>query len=69
MIQFNEHYVVDKQGSRMGVLLDLEDYRKLLAELEDLESIRAYDMARASVDEIVPFEQAVAEIEGKRRLR
>ena len=67
MIQLKEHYVVDKQGSRIGVLLDLEDYRKLLTELEELESIRAYDMAKASGDECVPFEQAVAEIEGERR--
>ena len=58
-----ERYVVDEKGNRMGVLLDLEDYRKLLEALEELESIRAYDDAKASGDEAIPFEQAVAEIE------
>jgi hypothetical protein len=35
----------------------------LLEELEELESIRAYDRAKAQADEVIPFEQAVAEIE------
>lgn len=45
---------------------DLETYHKLLAELEELESIRAYDAAKASGEKAIPFEQAVAEIERKR---
>jgi hypothetical protein len=35
--------------------------------LEELESIRAYDAAKASGDEVIPFEQAVTEIERERR--
>ena len=34
--------------------------------LEELESIRAFDAAKASDDETIPFEQAVAEIERNR---
>jgi hypothetical protein len=66
MITFKERYVVDAKGNRVGVLLDIAAYRELLAELEELESIRAYDAAKASGDEAVPFEQAVAEIEQNR---
>lgn len=51
----------------IGVVLDIADYRKLLEELEELESIRAYDAAKASGDEAIPLEQAVAEIEQNRR--
>lgn len=58
-----ERYVVDENGSRVGVLLNVDDYRRLLEELEELESIRAYDVAKASKDEVIPFEQALAEIE------
>jgi len=43
--------------------LDLEDYHRLL---EELESIRVYDAAKASGDEAIPFERAVAEIESER---
>jgi len=60
----NEGYVVDEDGARVGVILPIEDYRKLL---EELESIRAYDAAKSSGDEVVPFEQAVREIEQNRQ--
>lgn len=67
MGKFKENYVVDEQGNLIGVVLDIADYRKLLEELEELESIRAYDAAKASGDEAIPFEQAVAEIEQNRQ--
>ena len=66
MIAIKERYVVDENGARVGVLLDAEDYRRLLEELEELESIRAYDAAKAAGDEVIPFEQAVMEIEQRR---
>jgi hypothetical protein len=49
------------------VVLDIRDYHRLIAELEELESIRAYDAAKASGDEAVPFAQAVAEIERSKK--
>jgi len=67
MIGTKERYVVDENGSRVGVILGVDDYRRLLEELEELESIRAYDAAKASEDEAIPFEQAVAELERARR--
>jgi PHD/YefM family antitoxin component YafN of YafNO toxin-antitoxin module len=63
----NEKYVVNEHGERVGVLLDWENYRALLEELEELESIRAYDAAKASGDESIPFEKAMEEIENKRQ--
>ncbi len=67
MGKFKENYVIDEQGNPIGVVLDIADYRKLLEELEELESIRAFDAAKASGDEAIPFEQAVAEIEQNRQ--
>ena len=67
MTTTKERYVVDEQGNRIAVLLDLEDYERLLEELEELESIRAYDAATASGEQPVPFEQAIAEIEQQRQ--
>jgi hypothetical protein len=57
---------VDENGQRIGVLLDIEDYQRLLEELEELEAIRAYDAAKASGDEVLPLEQALADIEKDR---
>ena len=66
MIKFKENYVIDEQGNPIGVVLDIADYRKLLEELEELESIRAYDAAKASGDKEITFEQAISEIEHNR---
>lgn len=57
-----EHFVIDENGTRTAVLIDVEYYQKLLDALEELESIRAYDEAKESGDEIVSFDQAVQEI-------
>jgi hypothetical protein len=53
--------VVDENGNRVGVFLNIDDYTRLVEALEELESIRAYDAAKESGDEAIPFEQAVRE--------
>lgn len=60
-----ERYLVDEKGKRVGVLLDPKVYQRILAALEELESIRAYDAAKKSREKAIPFEQAVAAIERK----
>jgi len=60
-------YIVDEKGERVGVLLDMDEYRNVLAELEELESLRAFDAAKASKDEALPFDQAIREIEQDRK--
>ena len=54
-------------SNRIGVLLNIEDYQKLLADVEELESIRAFDEAKASGEKPIPFERAVAEIEARQK--
>ena len=61
-----ERYVIDENGTRTAVLIDVEYYQKLLNALEELESIRSYDEAKESDDEAVPFEQVVHVIETQR---
>jgi len=39
-------YVTNRRGQKVGVVLDIEDFKKMLADIEELESIRAYDAAR-----------------------
>ena len=62
MSETRERYIVDENGARIAVLLDLEYYERLLDALEELESIHAYDAAKSSDDEAIPFEQAVREL-------
>lgn len=56
-------YLIDDDGNRVAVLLEIELYRALVEAAEELDAIRAYDAAKASDDEAIPFEQAIAEIE------
>jgi PHD/YefM family antitoxin component YafN of YafNO toxin-antitoxin module len=48
MSKFKENFVIDEKGKPIGVILDIAQYRKLLEEIEELESIRAYDAAKAT---------------------
>ena len=63
----NGRYVVDENGKRVAILLDIKEYERMIEELEELEDIRAYDEVVAELergeDELIPFDQAVREIE------
>ncbi len=63
-------YVTDENGKRVEVILPVEEYERLVEELEDLEDVRIYDEAKAEIEregsEPIPLEQAMREIrEGK----
>ena len=62
-----EQYVVDQNGNRTAVLVDVNYYQELRAALDEIESIRAFDEAKASGDEVIPFAQATEEIERQRQ--
>ena len=63
MITLHEQYVVTAEGHKLSVVLPVEEFRRLLDELEELESIRAYDAAKAAGDEAVPLDQAIRELD------
>lgn len=67
MIKINEKFLVNQSGKKVGVFMDIKAYRELLYELEELDEIRAYDVAKASSDERIPFDQAIKEIEKNHR--
>ncbi len=56
-------YLVDDDGNQVAVLVDIARYRALVEAAEQLSEIHAYDVAKASGEETIPFEQAIAEIE------
>jgi hypothetical protein len=61
------HFLTNEKGEKIAVVISIEEYQKLLEELEDLEDIRAYDEAKASRETPVPFDEAVARIERNRK--
>jgi len=62
----SEQFIVDADGNRNAVLLDMERYTELLEAQEELESIRAYDRAKLDEETPIPFAQAIREIEESR---
>lgn len=66
----NIQYVTDKDGKRVGVILGIEEFERIMEELEELEDARAAEEARREIesgeDEFIPWEQAKREIEEER---
>ena len=61
-----QQFIEDSQGHRIAVLLPIDQYNKMIEQLEVMEDIKSYDAAEASGDEIIPFDQAIDEIEENR---
>jgi hypothetical protein len=60
-------YLVDADGKRIAVVLDMAEHERLLDPLDELEDIRAYDEAKAAGDEFIPLGQALAAIDHARQ--
>lgn len=59
-------FVVNARGEKVAVVMSIEEYERILEELEDLDAIREFEEAKASGEAPVPFEEAVARIERNR---
>ncbi|MFM7190904.1 MAG: hypothetical protein ACKN9E_00590 [Microcystaceae cyanobacterium] len=64
-MQLKQKYITDEQGNPIGILLEIEEYRRLLKDSKELNAIRAYDLAL--FDDEISFEEAIAEIENNRQ--
>jgi hypothetical protein len=67
MERVSERFLTNKKGRRISVVLNMKEYKKILEELEELESIRAYDAAKKEKSEMIPLERALGEIERSRK--
>jgi len=63
MEQAREQYVVDTEGNPVAVIVDIQFYRRLLDAWEELEAIQAYDLAKASGEQLIPLEEALRRME------
>lgn len=62
MVPLHPEFLLDDAQKPKSVVLPIAEWEAVLAELEELEDIRAYDAAKSSAGESIPFEQAVREI-------
>jgi len=63
-------YMVDENGKRVGVFLEIEEYERLREIEDELEDIRRFDTAMDGIDrgeaDFLPWEEARQEIEAER---
>ena len=60
-------FLIDEKGQRIAVVLDIADYEKMLEELEEREDVRACDELKTSGEDVIPLEQAIEEIERRKK--
>ncbi|MDF3819601.1 hypothetical protein P3G55_06805 [Leptospira sp. 96542] len=61
-LESKHNYLVDEEGNRVAVVLDIATYKKFLEESEELASISGYDEGVLEIDQAIPFELALKEI-------
>lgn len=55
-------FVTDDKGQQSGVFLTMKQYKKLMADLEELDEIRAYDRAKKQKKSSRSFSDFVQEL-------
>ena len=63
MATFHPQYVVDEKQQPQAVILPVAEWEQIIEELDAIDDIRAYDEAKAGLQDAVAFEQAVRDIE------
>lgn len=56
-MKLQPQYVVDNQGNRLGVLLRLEEYQRLVGALEDQLDAADLEEAVRAHDDFVPYDE------------
>ncbi len=62
MLEFHPEYIIDKNSHKKSVVIPLAEWQKIMDAMDELDDIRAYDLALSKNDGIILFEQAVNEI-------
>lgn len=56
-------FVTDDHGNKVAIILPIEEYNKMVNDLEELEDIKCYDKAKLGKQEFIDARQAFKEIE------
>lgn len=63
MTEVHPQFVVDDNENRKAVVLSIDEWRRIVEELEELDDIRAYDEAKEGSQDSVALEQALQELD------
>ena len=60
-------FITDSKGKKIAVILPIEDYNKMIEDLEDIDDVRLYDEVKQLNEPSIPIEEAFTLIESKRK--
>jgi len=63
MIALHPEYIIDQKKRKKSVIIPFDEWEKLMYDIEELEDIRSYDIAKSDNDKTISFEEAVKELE------
>ena len=63
----NTQYITNKKGKKISVVLPIRQYEKILQELDELSTVKAYDKAKSSKLKFIAAEDAFEYIKKKRK--
>ena len=66
-MSISEQVVLNKKGKPVAVQIPMNQYKKLLGLAEEMEDIKAYDMAMKRKHHFIPFDKAIKELKAKRK--
>lgn len=59
-------FIKDETGKKLAVILPMEQYEKMLEDIEELEDIRLYDEVKARNESSVTLEEYMAKRQGNK---
>jgi hypothetical protein len=60
-------YITDEKGNKISVVIPINEYRKIIEDLDEFEDVRLYDEAKESGEPSIPIDEAFKIIEAKRK--
>ncbi len=60
-------FLTDNHGKKLGVLLPIKEYSRMLEELEELEDIKLYDEVKVLNEPSIPVKEAFKRLDAKRK--
>ena len=63
MLAIHPEYVIDERLNKKAVIVPFIEWEKILDILEEFDDIKAYDSAKKIQEELLPFDEALNEIE------
>lgn len=57
MRTIKQQYIEDSKGQKVAIILPIDEYHKMLEQIEELEDIKLYDQVKSVQEPSIPLEE------------